>query len=86
MNEKKGMFIRIKDLIIIGLAVVIVFYFAFEIFKIKHQMNFAGIVNQLNQNTVWIQNFSQSIQQAQVQAQQRAVQESPQPKEDPEKK
>ncbi len=84
MNEKKGMFIRTKDLIIIGLAVVIVFYFAFEIYKIKHQMNFAGIVNQVNSNTAWITNVVN--RSAQVQAQQRAVQKPPQPKEVPEKK
>ncbi len=78
MNEKKGIYVSVKDIIVLVLVVFLVFYFAFEIFKIKHQMNFAGMVNQMNQNTVWIQNFSKSIQQAQ--AQQRAVQpQVPQP-------
>lgn len=75
--------IKIKDLIIYGIIVVLVFIFALEMFKIKHQMKFATYMEQQNQNTTWIRNFSQSLANAQQQAIQ---QQQPKPKEIPEKK
>lgn len=69
--------IKIKDLIIIGLIVIIAFYFTFEIYKIKHQLKFATLVNQVNSSTVWIQNFSQSLAQAQQRATQSQVPQQP---------
>ncbi len=64
MDEKKGMlFIRTRDLIIGVLIVGVLLYFGFEIFKIKHQMKFATLVNTVNANTAWIQNVNRSAQQ-----------------------
>lgn len=92
MNEKeKGIIsVSVKDIIIAVLMVVLVFWVAFEIFKIKHQMNFAVTVEQAKQNTIWIQNFRQSV--ANAQQQQRALQQQTPaqpvkpPEEPPEKK
>lgn len=85
MNEKKGVYVSAKEIIAFALVLALVFWVVLEIFKIKHTMNFATTIEQVNRNTVWIQNFSQSI--ANAQQQQRAVQQRPvQPKKVPEKK